>query len=71
MRSPDSPARARHDGAMTGRADAAIFAVLFATIGTVILVNQPPRSPAFILACVVVAYAACAVFAFRAIVCKR
>ena len=55
----------------TDRADSAVFAMLFTTIGTVLIVNQPPHDTGFIIFCAVVAFAAAAVFAFRSIVVKR
>lgn len=63
-----------HHGRMaegTDRADSAVFAMLFATIGTVLIVNQPPDDTGFIIFCAVVAYAAAAVFFFRAVLVKR
>ncbi len=48
-----------------------MFAVLFATIGTLLIVNQPPDDTGFVIFCAGVAYAAAGVLFFRAIVPRR
>lgn len=71
MRSLRPASRVGHDGRMTSQADSAVFAMLFATIGTVLIVNQPPQGAGFVIFCAAASYAAAAVFFFRAIVAKR
>lgn len=61
----------RHPATPGGRADNAVYAVLFATIGTLLIVNQPSDDTGFVIFWAVVAYAAAGVLFFRAIVARR